>query len=367
MPAETGRLVIQRMHDKTMTNQKTISLGLQGGGTYGAFAWGVLDRLLDDGRFGIEAISAASAGAINAVALADGHAHGGGNAGARRSLEQFWRALGQSAIFGPMRPSPADRMAGRGGIETSPGYMLLQLATATLSPALLNPLNIHPLSGLLSSLIDFARVRASELKLFISATNVRTGQGHIFRRDELSVAHVMASACLPQVFAPVEIGGEAYWDGSFVGNPPLAPLVDEAAARDILIVQNNPIARCDLPISMADVNNRVNEIAFNISLVREIGALSHVAAVVDEETGAGLHRGPTRLHLVSGADVLRDLSISSKFNTEWAFIEGLHDLGVAAAERWLERDADRVGMASTLDPAFIHAPQVAGKGAGQGA
>lgn len=351
----------------TMSNKKIISLGLQGGGAYGAFAWGVLDRVLDDARFEIDAIGAASAGAINAVVIADGYAHGGGNQGARRSLEKFWRALGQSAMFGPMHPSPVDWMAGRGSIETSPGYLLLQLATATLPPSLLNPLNINPLSGLLSTLVDFGRVRASELKLFVSATNVRTGQGHNFRREELTVAHVMASACLPQVFAPVEIGGEAYWDGSFVGNPPLSALVEETNARDILIVQNNPIARRDLPRSMADINNRVNEIAFNISLVREISALSHVAAIVDEETGATVHYGPMRLHLVSGTDVLRDLSISSKFNTDWSFIEGMHKLGVAAADRWLERDADRVGLESTLDPAFIYASHAMGKGAQPGA
>lgn len=339
-----------------MTQKKIISLGLQGGGAYGAFAWGVLDRLLDDGRFEIDAIGAASAGAINAVSLADGYAHGGGNAGARRSLEKFWRALGQSAMFGPMRPSPADRLAGRGGIETSPGYLMMQLASGTLSPALLNPLNINPLSTLLANLVDFERVRScEELKLFICATNVRTGQGRNFRRDEMTVRHVMASACLPQVFAPVEIDGEAYWDGSFVGNPPLAPLVDEARARDILIIQNNPISRRDLPLGMADVHNRANEISFNISLVREISALSHVAAVVDEESGAGMHYGPMRLHLVSNADQLRDLSISSKFNTEWAFIEWLHDMGVAAADAWLDEKADQVGLSSTLDPAFIYA------------
>jgi len=339
---------------------KTISLGLQGGGAYGAFAWGVLDRLLEDGRFDIGAIGAASAGAINAVVFADGYAHGGGNAGARRSLDKFWRTLGSSAMFGPMRPSFADRLAGRGSIESSPGYLLLQLASSTLSPALLNPFNIHPLSALLASLVDFERVRAcEELQLFISATNVRTGQGRHFRREELTVAHVLASAALPQVFAPVEIGGEAYWDGSFAGNPPLAPLVDEAPARDILIIQNNPIARRDLPLSMADVHNRVNEIAFNISLVREISALSHMAAVVDEETGADVRYGPVRLHLVSGTDALRDLAISSKFNTEWAFIEWLRGLGTAAADRWLAYHADGVGFASTLDPAFIYASHAA--------
>jgi NTE family protein len=348
-----------------MNDTKKISLGLQGGGSYGAFGWGVLDRLLADERFDIDAIGAASAGAVNAAVLADGYARGGGKEGARRSLTRFWTALGQAALLGPLRPSPFDYFAGRASIETSPGFLLMQLLTAALSPVQLNPLNIHPLSTMLSTLIDFERVRdCTELKLFISGTNVHTGQGHVFRREELTVRHVMASACLPQVFAPVEIDGEYYWDGSIVGNPPLGPLVAQAQARDILIVQNNPIARRDLPLSMADVHSRLNEIAFNISFVREITALRNMASVVDEETGAGLAYGQVRLHMISGVEYLRDLSISSKFNLTWPFIQRLHDLGVAAAQGWLDEHADRVGIGSTLDPAHVYASHAAGARAG---
>jgi NTE family protein len=341
-----------------MEKTKRISLGLQGGGAYGAFAWGVLDRLLADGRLEIDGIAAASAGAINAVALLDGYARGGGREGARRSLERFWTTLGQATALSPLRPSPLDMLMGRGSIETSPGYMLLQLATATLSPEQLYPLNINTLSTLLATLVDFDRVRAcDDMSLFVSATNVRTGKGRVFRRDEIDVEHVMASACLPQVFAPVRIDGEAYWDGSFVGNPPLAPLVD--GAGDIVVVQNNPIARRDLPYSMADVNNRANEIAFNISLVREISAIQHLDAVLDEESTAQAKRAPVRLHLISGTAVLRDLSISSKFNTEWSFISGLRDLGREAAQRWLDAHFDDVGVVATLDPVQVYMPEAA--------
>jgi NTE family protein len=320
-----------------MNDTRKLSLGLQGGGSYGAFGWGVLDRLLADERFDIDGIGAASAGAVNAAVLADGYARGGGKEGARRSLARFWTALGQSALLGPMRPSPFDYFAGRAGIETSPGFVLMQLLTAALSPVQLSALNIHPLSTLLSTLIDFERVRdCTELKLFISGTNVRTGQGHVFRREHLGQAG----------------GGH---DGSLAGNPPLGPLVGEAQARDILIVQNNPISRRDLPLSMADVHSRLNEIAFNISFVREVTALRRTASVVDEETGAGLAYGQMRLHLVSGVEFLRDLSISSKFNMDWAFIQQLHDLGAAACGRWLDEHADKVGVASTLDPAHVYA------------
>ena len=342
-----------------MKNTKRISLGLQGGGAYGAFGWGVLDRLLADERLEIDAISASSAGAINAVALLDGYARGGGRDGARRSLDRFWNTLGQAALLGPLRPSPLDMLMGRGSIDTSPGYMLLQLASATLAPEQLYPLNINTLSTLLSTLVDFDRVRAcDDIGLFVSATNVRTGKGRVFQRNEIDVEHVMASACLPQVFAPVRIDGEAYWDGSFVGNPPLAPLVD-AGAADLVVVQNNPIARRDLPHTMADVNNRANEIAFNIALVREISAIQHMGALLDEETTATARPAPVRLHLISGNGALRDLSISSKFNMDWTFIRQLHDLGAQAAEQWLAAHADAVGVASTLDPAQIHMPEEA--------
>ncbi|WP_051971780.1 patatin-like phospholipase family protein [Massilia sp. 9096] len=334
---------------------KKINLGLQGGGAYGAFAWGALDRLLQDERLELEAISAASAGSINAVVLADGFAHGGGHAGARASLAKFWNTLGAGAMFSPMHPSPFDYLAGRGSVETSPGYLLLQLACATLSPMQMNPLNINPLSMLLATLVDFERVRASGLELFLSATNVRTGTGRIFQRDELTVQHVMASACLPQVFAPVMVDGEAWWDGSFVGNPALGPLVDPGLARDILIIQNNPVARRELPLSMNDVNNRVNEIAFNISLVREISALHHMNTVVDEVDPGQVRQQSMRLHLISGAEHLRELSISSKFNTEWRFIQHLHEVGYQAAGRWLEENFQHVGVASTLDPSHFYA------------
>ena len=342
---------------------KKISLGLQGGGAYGAFGWGALERLLADGRLDIGAIGAASAGAINAVVLADGYALGGGREGARRSLDKFWNTLGQSALLGPMQPSPFDYLRGGGSIETSPGYLLLQLASATLAPGVLNPLNINPLSGLLSSLVDFERVRAcEEIELFVAATNVRSGNGRTFRRHELTVRHVLASAALPQLFAPVAIDGESYWDGSFVGNPPLAPLVDQAPARDVLVILNNPIARRELPVSMADVHNRANEIAFNIALVREFSAIEHTATAVDEEIAANVHMGAVRLHVISGTEPLRELSISSKFNTQWSFIRYLHDLGAAAAERWLQDDFAGVGIASTFDPRQIYAPDTLGAG-----
>jgi NTE family protein len=327
-----------------------VSLALQGGGTYGAFTWGVLDRLLEEDRLRIDALTGSSAGAINAVVVADGYALGGGPAGARAALRRFWTALGGLASLSPLQSTPLDRAAGRWQLDWSPAYHLLEMMGALAGPVPDTPLNHNPLRKLLATLIDFDRVRrCEEFEIFIAATSVRTGTGRIFRRRELDVQKVLASACLPTVFAGVEIDGELYWDGSYVANPPLAPLL-ERHGGDVIVVQNNPIARADLPRSVADISNRANEIAFNISFVREISTLVHAHGVPAEEHGERMTFGPLRLHLISGLEHLSPLGISSKFNAELALLERLHGLGREAAERWLHRDGDQLGRRSTLDP-----------------
>lgn len=336
---------------------KKISLGLQGGGSYGAFAWGVLDRLLEEERFDIAAISGTSGGAINAAVLADGFAQGGGREGARQALNRFWQALGGMTMFSPLRRTPADYLAGAGSMQASPAYHLLQVMSAVIPPQM-TPVNINPLYGLLSSMIDFERVRScEEIRLYVPATSVRTGRGKIFERAQLDARHVAASASLPQVFAGIEIDGEMYWDGGFVGNPPLAPLVNGGGAGDLVIVQNNPIARDRLPRSVADVANRASEIAFNIGFVREISAIQHLGALIDEEHPEQTHPAAVRLHLISGNDALQNLDISSKFNNEWPFIQHLHELGRQAAQDWLDAHADHIGLHSTLDMRAIYYPE----------
>jgi NTE family protein len=334
---------------------KPVSLGLQGGGTYGAFTWGVLDRLLDEESFVFDSLSGSSSGAINAVVLADGYAFGGGRKGAQQALSRFWNTLGKLAAFSPLQRTPLDRLVGNWTMTHSPAYQLLEMAGALAGPVLQTPVTLNPLRNLLSSLVNFERVRGcEELHLFIAATNVRTGTGRIFTRDELDAQKVLASACLPTVFAAVEVDGESYWDGSYVANPPLAPLV-ERPPRDLIVVQNNPVARASMPRSMADISNRSNEIAFNISFVREISALQHVNGVPDEQRGAHMGFAPMRLHLISGTETLAEYSISSKFNPEPAFLQHLHDRGVQAAESWLSEHGSSVGLRSTLDstPVFF--------------
>lgn len=340
-------------------SQRPVSLGLQGGGTYGAFTWGVLDRLLDDDSFAFDSISGSSSGAINAVVLADGYALGGGRRGAQQALRRFWTTLGTLSSFSPLQPTLADRMAGRWTMERSPVYQLMEMAGAVIGPVMQLPVTLNPLRNLLQSMVNFERVRAcDELQLFIAATNVRTGTGRIFTRAELDPQKVIASACLPTVFAGVEIDGETYWDGSYVANPPLAPLL-ERPARDLIVVQNNPIARASLPRSLADISNRSNEIAFNISFVREMSALKNMRALPDEERGAGATHSATRLHLISGTDILADYAMSSKFNSELAFLTHLHDCGVKAAEAWLREHGASVGTRSTFDEIPVFYPDMA--------
>jgi NTE family protein len=338
------------------TESKKISLALQGGGAYGAFTWGVLEHLLGDERLEIAAISGSSAGAINAVALADGLGRGGRPA-AQASLQRFWTATSQAAQLSPFFPTPFDGLLGRGSLQGSPGYQLLPLWGALSAPGQL--VNTNPLTFLLGTLIDFARVRAfTPLQLFVLATNVRTGRARIFRRDELELPMVLASACLPHLHGAVDIGGETYWDGSYVANPALAPLLGDGLPDDVVIVQNNPVARAELPHTIADVINRANEIAFNVSLVREISDMRHLHGVVDEQCAdRACPAVQTRLHLISGNDRLARLNISSKFNAAGAFVSYLHDLGCATAERWLGEHFADLGERATLDPARIFYPE----------
>jgi NTE family protein len=200
---------------------KTVNLALQGGGAHGAFAWGVLDRLLEDERLTFEGISACSAGAMNAVVLAHGLAEGGRD-GAKASLADFWQRISRSALFSPLQPSPIDRLTRNHSLETSPAFVMLDLVTRTLSPYQFNPANYNPLRDILAEAVDFEGLRKSAaVKLFLSATNVCTGKVKIFRNEEVSLDAVMASACLPHLFQAVEVDGERYWDGGYMGNPAL--------------------------------------------------------------------------------------------------------------------------------------------------
>jgi NTE family protein len=273
---------------------KTVSLALQGGGTHGAFTWGVLDRLIEDGRIDIEAISGTSAGAMNAAVLADGFTRDGAD-GARKRLAEFWEGVSREGMGGPaaniLKP-----ILSFWKLPTYPGYSYFQDFASFMSPYSFNPLNINPLHDLLEKLVDFKRVRANHgLKLFISATNVRNGKIKIFTGDEVTADAVMASACLPWLFRAVEIGGEAYWDGGFTGNPALFPFFDQTRSEDILLVQVNPIRREEVPTTGHDIMERASEIVFNESLLREFRAIDFVNRLFAENRRHQGARRPYRI------------------------------------------------------------------------
>lgn len=326
---------------------KKIDLGLQGGGAHGAFTWGVLDRLLAEDRLSIEGVSGTSAGAMNAVVVADGLV-AGGREEARAALRRFWRAVSDAGRSSPMQRTWLDQMLGRWTLDFSPGFVAMDLLSRLVSPYEMNPLNINPLRDLVAANVDFERVnRCDTLKLFISATNVRTGRPHVFKAPHITVDTVLASACLPFMFQAVEIDGEAYWDGGYMGNPVLYPLVDETTARDLVIVQINPLIRDEVPKTARDILNRVNEIDFNTSLVKEIRALLLLKAFGGDARHQDERLRDLSVHRIHAEHELADLGVSSKMNAEWVFLEHLHDIGWRAADEWITTHWDDLGVRST--------------------
>ena len=332
-----------------MSDKIEIDLALQGGGAHGAFTWGVLDRLLEDDRIEIEAISGTSAGAMNAVVLADGLDRGG-KEGAIKALRTFWRGVSDAGSFSPMQRTLFDRMFGRWTLDWSPGYIMADLMSRLVSPYQMNPLDINPVRMLVTKLVDFEHVRdATGIKIFVAATNVRTGKLKIFRRGEMTADMVVASACLPYMFQAVEIDGEAYWDGGFMGNPSLAPLLEECESRDIVIVQINPVQRDNIPRTAHDILNRVNEITFNASLMKDIRYISQVMKHIKNTGPENEQRGELLFHRINADEELKSLGVSSKFNTEWAFMEHLHDVGHRTTSSWLDANYQSLSNHSTLD------------------
>ncbi len=324
-----------------------IDLALQGGGSHGAFTWGVLDRLLEEPWLRIAAISGTSAGAMNAAVLADGWTEGGAK-GARTALEKYWQHVSRAAAFSPLQRSPIDRLMGRWTLDTSPVYVAMDLMSRVLSPYDLNPLGLNPLRSIIAENIDFNRIVRSPIKLFITATSVRTGRGRIFRNAEITADVLLASACLPTMFRAVEIDGEAYWDGGYAGNPTITPLIRESDAHDTILVQINPRERPDTPRSAGDILNRLNEISFNSPLMKELRMIALLHEVADPGTGEGARWAQMRTHRIM-TDALAQFGASSKLNAEWDFVATLHAEGRRATSEFLEASGDDLGKRSTAD------------------
>lgn len=333
----------------SVTSVKPVNLALQGGGAHAAFAWGVLDRLLEDPRIAFEGISATSTGAANAAVLAYGFTVGG-REGAKRALANFWRRVAHAAPFSPLQPSLASRLGRDHGLEGSPMHLIFDVMSRLPSPYQFNPLNYNPLRKVLEASIDFERIRrGSAIKLFLAAANARTGKVKIFRDSELTAKCVLASACLPFLFQAVEVEGEYYWDGCYLGNPALFPLVHGCDCRDVLVVHINPVQRDDVPTTARDIMNRVNEISFNASLMREMQAMASVATSSDRGRVNGGEIRRMLVHAIAADDVMRRLGVASKLSADWEFLTCLRDIGRDRAETWLAKHFDRIGTESTVD------------------
>jgi len=337
------------MTSKKGGQRKSVNLALQGGGSHGAFTWGVLDRILEDERLDLEAISGTSAGAMNAVVVADGLMRGGSD-GARGALEAFWAAVGDAGRGSPMQRTPIDVLMGNWSLDRSPGYLFFDLLHRVASPYDLNPLNLNPLKQLIESVVDFERVRGCDkMKLFISATNVETGRVEVFDRAKLTCEMVLASACLPFMFQAVEIDGVPYWDGGYMGNPVLFPFFNACASGDVVIVQINPIERKGTPRSAREILSRVNEITFNSSLLREFRAIDFVSRLLEEGKLDPAHYKQVHVHRIEADEEIVPLGTSSKLNTEWKFLRHLFEVGRTTTDRWLADHFADLGTRSSLD------------------
>lgn len=332
-------------------DRRRIKLALQGGGSHGAFTWGVLDRLLADGRIEVEAIVGTSAGAMNGAVLADGLATGGPGE-ARRRLAAFWDGVADMAAVSPIQPTPLDRMFSRGNMDFSPLWRLADVMLRQFSPYELNPANRNPLREHLDAMVDFARLRAAAgPALFVCATNVLTGRLRVFGRAEMTADAVLASACVPLLHHAVEVEGEHYWDGGYCGNPPIFPLIYMGGAPDILIVQLNPINIPEVPRDIRAIVDRMNTLAFNSSLMREMRMISFVTELIDQGQLPKEKHLRCFIHSIDAEEKLATFNASSKMNASRDFLHHLRDLGAQRAQDFLDAHFEAIGERSSTDVA----------------
>jgi len=309
-----------------------IGLALQGGGSHGAFAWGVLDRILEleENELGFDSICGTSAGAINAVVMTYGM-HIGGRMKAKELLERMWLT-----------------MANKGGFKLD--YPFIEYFTQIVSPYQFNPLNYNPLRKIVSDLVDFDELRKTKIKLFICATNVKTNQAKIFRTSGITLDSVMASTALPTFFQAVKIDGEYYWDGGYMGNPPLAPLIANSKITDLLLIKLNSINIDRVPKSSKDISDRVTEICFNSSLMNEMRMIEMRNELIRSGLDLGKYGNKEIfVHSISGYDTLGKLDYSTKMNTDLNFLLRLKNAGREAADKWIKEELKNVGKKSSFD------------------
>ncbi len=328
-----------------------MSLALQGGGSHGTFTWGVLDRLLEDNRIRIDGVSGTSSGAINAVVLAHGLASGGPEA-ARAALYRFWTEV--AALNSPGLQQTYPLAAWRKSTDPMPALKAYLDMYQVWSPYQMNPLGLNPIRDVLAPLINFKHLHSKDaIRVFISATNVRTGKIRVFDNDGLSLDAVLASACLPSMHHAVEIDGQPYWDGGYSGNPPLFPLIFNVGCADIAVILLEPLERIGVPTSVEGIRHRQQEISFNTAFLREMRAITLCKEQIEQSwfPGGKLERRlrQLRLHLVEANDLMQKLGAGSHYNTLLPFLTHLRDEGRRHAEAWLSSNFDAIGERSSVD------------------
>ena len=329
-----------------------MTLALQGGGSHGAFTWGVLDRLLEDERIEIEGISGASAGAMNAVVLAHGFT-AGGREGARQALKDFWESVASKALFNYMPEGLSTAQTIGSQADPNAAFKSFHSLTRFFSPSQLNPLDLNPLRDILASQLDFERLRADcRIELFIATTQVSTGTLRLFRTKQLTVDALLASACIPALNRTIDIDGESYWDGGLTANPPIFPLVHQCAARDVIVVPLQPWRRPEIPTTAGEIRRRLNEISFSSAFFTELQGLA-LAKREAERLPFSLSRLERRLrrlnmHLIDAQELMSQLSPFSNLNVHSSFINALRDEGSSRAEAWLEKNFQLIGVRSSF-------------------
>lgn len=336
---------------QSKAQKKKVALALQGGGSHGAFTWGILDRILEDGRIDIEGISGTSAGGLNAVALCQGMIKGG-REGARAELKRLWKRVSELAIGSPLKPLPFEGSVGHYNLDHSPGYLSLHMLQSLLSPYEINPLNINPFRGFVEDFFDFEALNAFKgIKLFLCATHVSTGKLRLFNTQDLSVDTVLASACLPNLFQAVRIGDDYYWDGGFVGNPAIYPLIDSCNTSDIMVVQIRVMRRHTLPMTAIQIHDRHAEITYNACLMREMRSIDLITRLIDKGLLDSQKVKRLFMHLIRDEALFGSLEMSSALNGSWDFLNFLFHQGRACATKWLVSHFDDIGVRTS---ASIH-------------
>lgn len=334
---------------KNSLSAQPINLALQGGGAHGAFTWGVLDRLLEVKELTIEAISGTSAGAMNGAVLVNGYCTGGRDQ-AKEKLHDFWQRIAEASAFNLLQKHPIAGALTGWNLDDTPAYYLMDAFSRFVSPYDANPLDINPLKTVLEQTLDIDALHAcTSIKLFVTATHVESGQPRSFGCADMSIDVLLASSCLPQLFQAVEIDGEHYWDGGYMGNPAIWPLIYQCGSEDIILIQINPIQREGVPKQSVEIVNRLNEITFNASLIAEMRAIDFVQRLIHSGKLKDNGYKDINMHLISSSEAMHDLNASSKLNTDWAFFMHLRDLGRQSAEDWLLAHQGDIGKQSTIN------------------